>query len=74
MTKAGVGPRWVKEGYGSVHTPEHEHLERQRRELIQRLTNTGLSQERPINELASRLAERVTIASGPEGPYTTEPA
>jgi len=37
MERAGVGPRWAAEAHAAVHTPEHEAIARQRRELIERL-------------------------------------
>jgi hypothetical protein len=74
MTKAGVGQRWAEEAHAAVHTPEHEIVAAKRQELLQKLVGAGLSQEKIVGELAARLAARVTIAEGPEGPYTTGPA
>jgi len=64
MEKAGVGPRWAAEAHAAVHTPEHEAIARQRRELIERLKGAGMSQERLVSELSQRLAERVAIGAG----------
>ena len=74
MTDHGVKRYQAEQAYSAVHTAEHQHIERQRRELLQKLTGAGLSQENLVNELARRLAARVSIAPGPTGPYTTGPA
>jgi hypothetical protein len=74
MVAHGVKPYQAQQAYSAVHTAEHEHVERQRRELLQKLTGAGLSQENLVNELSKRLAARVTIAAGPTGPYTEGPA
>jgi hypothetical protein len=70
MTDHGVKRYQAQQAYSAVHTAEHEHVERQRRELLQKLTASGLSQENIVRELSGRLAARVTIAPGPTGPYT----
>jgi hypothetical protein len=74
MVDHGVKKYQAEQAYSAVHTAEHEHVERQRRELLQKLTGAGLSQENLVRELSSSLAARVTIAAGPEGPYTSGPA
>jgi hypothetical protein len=74
MTDHGVKKYQAEKAYSAVHTAEHEHVERQRRELLQKLTGAGLSQETLVKELAGKLASRVTIAAGPTGPYTEGPA
>ena len=74
MVDHGVKKFQAEKAYSAVHTEEHEHIERQRKELLQKLTGAGLSQENLVAELSSRLAARVTIAPGPTGPYTTGPA
>ena len=38
------------------------------------MTGAGISQDKLVEELSRRLAERVGIAEGPTGPYTTGPA
>ena len=70
MTDHGVKKYQAEKAYSAVHTAEHEHVDRQRRELLQRLTGAGLRQENLVKELSNRLAARVTIAAGPTGPYT----
>ena len=74
MTKHGVKKYQAEKAYSAVHTAEHEHVARQRAELLQKLTGAGLSQEMLVKELSGRLAARVTIAAGPTGPYTEGPA
>jgi hypothetical protein len=74
MTDHGVKKYQAEKAYSAVHTAEHEHVARQRAELLQKLTGAGLSQETLVKELAGRLASRVTIAAGPTGPYTEGPA
>ena len=65
MVKHGVKPAEAKRAYSAVHTAEHEHIERQRRELLQKITGAGLSQENLVRELSKGLAARVTVAAGP---------
>ena len=74
MTDHGVKKYQAEKAYSAVHTAEHEHVARQRRELLQKLTGAGLSQETLVKELSNRLAARVSIAAGPTGPYTEGPA
>jgi hypothetical protein len=62
MVRAGVRPRIAERAYETVHTPEHEHIERHRRELAERLTRAGLAHQPLVNELSRRLAARVGIA------------
>ena len=66
MTKAGVRPAIAERAHASVHTPEHELVERKRKELTEKIKGAGLSQEQLVNELSRRLAGRVGIAAGPE--------
>jgi hypothetical protein len=68
MVRHGVKKYQAEKAYNAVHTAEHEHVERQRRELLGQLTGAGLSQEQLVRELGNRLATRVTIAAGPTGP------
>jgi len=65
MADAGVNPRIAEQAHESVHTPEHELVERQRHELVGKLTKAGMSQEQMLDELSRRLASRVTIAAAP---------
>ncbi len=74
MVAKGVSQYQAEKADSAVHTTEHEHAERQRRELIQNLTGAGLSHETLVEELSSRLAARVKIEEGPTGPYTEGPA
>jgi hypothetical protein len=74
MVDHGVKKFQAEKAYSAVHTAEHEHIERQRRELLQKLTGAGLSQENVVRELSKGLAARVTIAAGPTGAYTAGPA
>ena len=76
MVDHGVKKFEAEKAYSAVHTEEHQHVERQCRELLQKLTGAGLSQENLVRELGNRLAARVTIApgpTGPEGPAWTRP-
>jgi hypothetical protein len=74
MVAHGVKPYQAQQAYSAVHTTEHQAAEAHRRELLQKLTGAGLSQENLVNELSKRLAARVTVAAGPTGPYTSGPA
>lgn len=74
IVKHGVKPAEANRAYSAVHTEEHEHIECQRKELLQKLTGAGLSQQNIVNKLSKGLAARVTIAPGPIGPYTEGPA
>ena len=74
MTDHGVTKYYAEQAYNAVHTTEHEAVARQRRELLQKLTGAGISQENLVREISNRLAARVSIAAGPEGPYTSGPA
>ncbi len=67
MVKHGVSKYQATKAYDAVHTEEHQHVERQRRELVERITGAGLSQEKLVEELSKRLANRVIIAAGPKG-------
>jgi len=74
MTDHGVKKYQADKAYSAVHTAEHQAVAAHRAKLLQQLTGAGLSQETLVNELASRLAARVTVAAGPTGPYTEGPA
>src|SRR5262249_8811370 len=62
LKRAGVSRVHAERAMASVHTPEHEHAERQRKELIECLKGAGLAHEHTVNELARRIAARVKIA------------
>jgi hypothetical protein len=64
MAKAGVGRRWAEEAHASVNTPEHQLVEQKRREILEKLRNAGLSQEKIVEALSQKLAERVAIGAG----------
>jgi hypothetical protein len=68
MVDHGVKRYQTEKAYSAVHTEEHQHVERQRRELLAKLTGAGLSQDQLVRELGNRLAARVTIGQGPTGP------
>jgi hypothetical protein len=74
MVKAGVKPFWANKAYNAVHTEEHERVRAHRAGLIKNLEKAGLSQEQLVKELGGRLAGRLVIGPGPEGPYTKGPA
>jgi hypothetical protein len=74
MVKHGIKPYQAEKAYNAVHTAEHEAAAAHRKQLLNNLVGAGLSQQQVVNELAGRLAARVTIGEGPTGPYTTGPA
>jgi len=69
MVRAGVNPRYAEEAHESVHTPEHELVERKRQELIDRLKKAGVSQDALTRALSEGIASRVSIAEGPAGQF-----
>lgn len=73
MTKHGVAKYQAEKAYASVHTPAHEHAERQRREALERLTGAGIAQDKLVEELSKRLAGRLTVAAGPTGAQVGRP-
>ena len=73
MVKHGVKKYQAEKAYADVHTTEHERIERQRRELIEKITAAGVSHDKLIEELSKRLAGRVTIAPGPTGAQVGRP-
>lgn len=73
MVKHGVKPAEADRAYSAVHTEEHQHIERQRQELLQKITGAGLSQENLVRELSKGLAARVTVAAGPTGAQVGRP-
>jgi hypothetical protein len=77
MVKHGVKRIFAEQAYSAVHTTEHQHIERQRQELLQKITGAGLSQENLVKELSKGIAARVSFAAGPmvsTGPNTFAPA
>jgi hypothetical protein len=74
MTAHGVKKYQAEEAYRSVHTAAHQAAEQHRQQLLNNLTAAGMSQQALVRELSGRLAERVTLAPGPTGPYTAGPA
>jgi GNAT superfamily N-acetyltransferase len=74
MTDRGVKKYQAEEAYRSVHTAAHQAAEQHRQQLLRNLTAAGMSQQALVRELSNRLAERVTLAPGPTGPYTAGPA
>ena len=74
MTDHGVKKYQAEQAYSAVHTAEHEHVERQRRELLQKLTGAGLSQENLVRELSRPAGRTGHDRRRPDGPYTTGPA
>ena len=73
MVKHGVKRYQAEKAYSAVHTEEHQHVERQRAELLNNLTAAGVSQENLVGELSKRLAARVTVAAGPTGAQVGRP-
>ena len=72
MLDAGIRPSVAEQAHASVHTPEHELVERHRRELMAQIRERGLSQDQLTRQIAMRLAERVTVAAGPVATGTNE--
>lgn len=64
MVKAGVDPNIADRAWQRVHTPEHELVEKQRREIVDRLKKLGLPHDVIIRELTRRLVDRVTVDPG----------
>ena len=52
MVDHGVKRYQAEQAYSAVHTAEHEHVERQRRELLQKLTGAGLRKRTSSSELS----------------------
>ena len=73
MVGVGVDPKIAERAHATVNTAEHILLEHRRRELVANLKGAGLANEQLSKELGSRLANRVTIAAGPDN-YGTGPA
>jgi hypothetical protein len=74
MVDAGVRQYIAENAHASVHTPVHEIVEQQRKELTAAITERGVSQEQLVKALSTGLAQRVTVGAGPTGKYTTGPA
>jgi hypothetical protein len=62
LVRAGVRLQQAQRAHETVHAPGHEHAERQRRELAERLARAGMAHKPLIDELSRRLAARVGIA------------
>jgi hypothetical protein len=73
LLDAGVKPQFAEEAHAAVHTPEHERIAAQRKELAQKITAAGLNHEELVEQLSKGLASRVTIAKGPDN-YGLGPA
>jgi hypothetical protein len=78
MEKAGVTPHTARTAYQAVNTPEHEIVERHRRQQIADLIRLGMPDhpgslasklDTIVRQGAERLASRAGIAEGPS--YTT---
>jgi len=74
LLDAKIKPQFAEEAHNAVHTPEHELVERHRRELMEKVKQAGLSQDQLVRQLALRMSERVTVAAGPIATGTTEEA
>jgi hypothetical protein len=61
MVMHGVDRLDAEEAWALVHTPEREAVDRLRRELLQKIAASGVSQEELLNASASRLAQRVGL-------------
>ncbi len=64
MTKAGVSPRIAAQAHATVNTAEHLAVEAQRKALIDKLSKAGIAPKALSEELARRIARRVTIGAG----------
>jgi hypothetical protein len=73
LTSAGVKPTVAAQAHLAVNTPEHVLVDQTRRRLIDQLKGAGLNQAQVVNAIASKLAERLTIAPGTITSNTTEP-
>jgi hypothetical protein len=60
MISHGVNRAAAEEAYAMVHTPEHEGVERERRELLLKIAGAGVSQEDLVKALSVGLTSRVT--------------
>ncbi len=68
MVDAGVKPVIAQEAHRSVNTAAHQLADQTRKELVQKLTGAGVSHEKLVQELTSRITGGVTIAPGPLQP------
>lgn len=68
LTKAGVARPTAERAWESVHTPEHQLVERHRRELVSSLEGAGLDRGTIAELAAEGIASRVSIGGGPSGP------
>jgi hypothetical protein len=67
MEEAGVRAGIAKAAHAAVHTAEAELVRQHRAELIGKLTEAGVSQEKLVEELARGIAGRAVIAGGAAG-------
>ena len=68
MVDAGVRPDVARRAYETVHTPEADLIEAQRRELFRAIQKSGIAQDVLVEELGKRLAARVIVAPPPSTP------
>ncbi len=61
MVMHGVDRLDAEVAWALVHTPEREEVDRQRRELLQKIAASGVDREALVNATASRLAQRVGL-------------
>jgi hypothetical protein len=66
MTGAGVTRSVAERAYATVNTPAHELADQQRKELLQKVLDKGVTKEQLKQALGQRLAARVGI-TGPGG-------
>lgn len=65
MVKAGVEPIFARRAFGTVHTAGYQAETAARDELLKKIVEGGISQDKLIEEISGRLANRVTIGVGP---------
>jgi hypothetical protein len=70
MVDAGVQPGIARRAYETVHTPEADLIEHQRKELFRAIQKSGIAQDVLVEELGKRLAARVVVAPPPSAPPT----
>ncbi|WP_165072115.1 hypothetical protein [Paludisphaera rhizosphaerae] len=66
LTAAGIRPAIAEAAHATVHTPEHQLIEAQRRRLVANLAGAGLDRATLASLAAEGLAARVVV-SGPSG-------
>jgi hypothetical protein len=65
MTKAGVSPRYARDAFAAVHTPEQELIRQHRKELVEQIKEAGLSREQIKEAVARGIHKQVAIGAGP---------